>query len=243
MKKTLSAVLSTCVLYFFVVDTCGQDTKSAIIRYDTAARAGFVTLNDGTDVQGRIVFNDNDGIVTLFNGDESKSFNAREILKFQLYGRETGRERVFYSMEYDDPDTGFKDVQFFEILKELKSFAVVVKIDRIKTEARKRVLMPASSPLLVDRSNKKFTQTQTVFFMDTNGKFEPFLKILEKEFDGALLDWNEKHNRFIDTSLFEKYTGEHYPKLLSFAKQNRLSFKRKDDLVVILDHYEQLAGQ
>lgn len=197
-------------------------------------------LTDGTELTGKVVFNDNEGIVTIYSGEDSQSFNSRRIVKFEYYDAKTGRHKLFYSLEFKDPETGIKDTDIFEVLKETTAFVVLVRIDRIKTEARKSLLGPRSSPLLVDRSSKQFTQTQTVYFMNPDGDFEPYLRILEKEVDGELLDINQANNRYINADLFKKYTGSYYEALVEYAKQNDLSLKKKADIIYILDKYEEM---
>ncbi|MEX2233987.1 MAG: hypothetical protein WD824_17610 [Cyclobacteriaceae bacterium] len=77
--------------------------------------------------------------------------------------------------------------------------------------------------------------------MNSNGEFEPYLRIVEKEIGGDLLDYNETSNRFINDDLFKEYTGPHFRALADFAKQNKLSFKRKTDIIRILDEYERIV--
>ena len=214
-----------------------QKRKSAILKFDHTAHEGIVLLNDGTEVSGDIVFNDNDGIVTVYVGDESQSFNARRFVRFEYYDEGAGRRKRFYSLEFDDPETGLRDMQIFEVLKELPSFAVLCRIDRVKTEARRGILEPQGSPLLVDRKNKKFTQTETVYFVSNEGEFRPYLRWVKKEFDGDLLDYNESNTWVLDPGLLEKYTGLHYGTLEEYARANKLKFRRKPDLIKLLDEY------
>lgn len=234
-------MFSVILFSFLSITAVGQRGKSSIVKYETKAQDGKVVLTNGTELKGQIVFNDNDGVVTVYAGEASHSFYSRRVLKFEFYDDNAARYRLFYSLEYSDPETGFTDMEIFEVLKELNSFAVLVKIDRIRTEARKGLLEPTVSPMLVDRSSKKFMQTQTVFFMNQEGTFEPYLRIVEKEFDGGLLDYNERNTRYIDAGLFRKYTGDHYRALMEYAKANKLSFRRKADIIRILEEYQNIS--
>lgn len=224
-----------------------QRKKSAILKYDASFYDGTVLLTDGTELEGKITFNDNEGIVSLVKEDDSKSFTSRDIVKFEFYNQELGRYKTFYSLEYSDPETGVKDYEFFEVLKELDSFAVLAKIDRIKTVVRSGLAspylsgMPASTTM--SRRSNKVIQTQTVFFVSDKGDFEPYLKITEKELQGNLLDWDEKHTHYINGTLFEKYTGRHFKELATYAKEKGLSFKRKTDIILILDKYEEITKE
>lgn len=221
----------------------GQRQKTSILKYETEVRDGKLVLTDGTELRGGIVFNDNEGIVTVVDGDDSQSFNARRIVKFDFFDDDHDRYRNFYALEFTDPETGITDPEIFEVLKELPTFVVLSKIDRIQTEARKGLIMPQTSPLLVDRTSRKLTQTQTVYFVNNDGDFEPYVRIVEKEIAGEVLDINETNTFYIDSKLFRKYTGSHYEALVKFAKQNDLSFKRRSDIITLLDEYEKLSGQ
>lgn len=169
MKKPLfrSAVFALLLLHSF--SSLSQTRRSAILRYDTASRQGTVRLTDGTELAGRVVYNDNDGIFTLFDGEASQSFASRSIIQAGFYDPASGRDRLFYSLEYDDPDTGLSDNEFLEVLKELDSFVVLVRIGRLETVARKPLLMPRTSPMLVERSRLQSRQTQTIFFLSEQG--------------------------------------------------------------------------
>lgn len=244
LKSILS--LDVCLIAVFC-SVCftgyGQRQKTSILKYETEARDGSLVLTDGTELRGGIVFNDNEGIVTLVDGDDSQSFNARKIVKFDFFDDDYGRHRNFYSLEFTNPETGITDTEIFEVLKELPSFVVLSKIDRIQTEARTGLITPQASPLLVDRTSRKLTQTQTVYFVNNDGDFEPYVRIVEKEIAGEVLDINETNTFYIDSKLFRKYTGNHYEALVKFAKQNDLSFKRRSDILTLLDEYEKLSGQ
>jgi hypothetical protein len=220
-----------------------QPRKSKILTYDTAAYEGAIWLSNDTKINGRISFNDNDGIVTLIDGEESHSFTSRGVVMFEYLDPRLNRSKRFYSLEFLDKETGFKDFYFFEVLKEFESFAVLMKIDRIKTEARQRILHHQTSPLILERNDKKHTQTKTIYFANDQGVFEPYLKIVDTELGGDILDVNRTSNHFINAKLFERYTGKHFSALQGFAKKNKLSFKLKDDLLVILDEYERMLRE
>jgi hypothetical protein len=245
MKRPVPPAYYPLIAAFILISQAAfsQRGKAAILKYDTTSYKGEVELTDGTRLEGGIVFNDNDGLVTVFYGDQSRTFNARRMVKFSFHDPAAKRVRLFYSLELNDPDIGMPDPQIVEILKTLDSFMVVSKIDRIRTETRKGILEPATSPLMVDRDSKKFTQTETVYFVNADGDFQPYLKILQKEFEGDLIDYHESSNRYLDAKLFKRYTGVHYPALVEFARENKLSFKRKSGIIRILDEYERLIKE
>jgi hypothetical protein len=232
------ALLGAC----FTFTSTAQKRRSAILQYDQAAYEGMVELTDGTVVEGGIIFNDNDGIVTVHQGEDSQSFNARRLVRFEYDDTRLDRIRRFYSLEFTDPASGSTAPEIFEVLKELPQFVVLCRIDRIKTEVRRGLLEPAGSPLLTDRAGKKFTQTETVYFVSSDGDFQPYARFLEKEFAGDLLDYNESNTRILNADVFRIHTGDYYEDLVRFAKDNKLSFRRKSGIIAILDEYERLVN-
>lgn len=233
-------LLAICSTFSF---SFAQRKKSTILQYDQTAYDGKVFLADSSVIRGGIVFKDNDGIVTVINGDDSRSFNARGFVKFEYYDEMACRHKRFYSLEFDDPETGLRDMQIFEVMKELPSFAVLCRIDRIKTEVRRGPMEPPASPLLVDRKNKKFTQTETIFIVSSDGDFQAYVRWVKKEIGGDLLDYNENNTWVLDPDLLREYTEPYYSALEDFAKMKKLKFKRKADLIQILDEYERLLQQ
>jgi hypothetical protein len=236
MTKRVSFIFSFLIFLCSIsITSTAQRKKTTILKYDALDGPGNVLLADGTELSGQIVFNDTDGIVRLYNNDECRSFTSKNVHKFEFYVKEIGRYRVFYSLEFDDPSSGIKEPLFFEILKELKDFIVLMKIERMRATTR-NALGQEVDPWLTDRihgtSSIYLKQTRIIYFMDSHSKFEPYVKI----------DHNKRWNKYIDNSVFKKYTGYHYPALVQYAKNNKLSFKRKDDLIAILDEYEHLIS-
>ena len=241
---------STCVYSFcltlailsFFNNSFAQVGKSRIVKYDTTARPGKVVLIDGAEITGNIVFNDNEGIVIVHVDDnDTKSFNARRMASFQFYASDLNRLRRFYCIDFTDPDTGMKGTEIFEVLKELSAFAVLSKIDRLNSETPKNIIGKYKPKALTDRKDLTIVQTETVYFVNSDGLFEPYLKLKEKEMDSDLVDGHGKQRKLIEGDLFERYTGAKFYALTDYAKQNKLSFKRKEDIIKILNEYERLT--
>jgi hypothetical protein len=242
---------STCVYSFCLVlailsvsnNSFAQVGKSRIIKYDTTARPGKVVLIDGSEIKGNIVFNDNDGIVIVHvNDNDTKSFNAKRLLGFQFYASDLGRLRRFYCIEFADEETGVKNAEIFEVLKEFQAFAVLSKIGRLKSVTPFNVMGQRQPKTTTDRKDLKMEQTETVYFVNSDGLFEAYLEFKTKEKEGDVLDTHGKSSRFIEVDLFGKYTAQHYPAVGKYADENKLSFKSKEDLIKILDEYERLIS-
>jgi hypothetical protein len=233
---TLACIL--CITIFTPRFSSAQLRKSEILQNGAASGSGKIQLTDGTELTGTIVFNDNDGSVTFQRDDESRSFNARTLLGFEFYDRQSLRTRRFYSMQFDNPETGVIEPNIFEVLKEFDSFAVLSGFSRIKATGSSNSMGMLSTAN--GKNSLTLEQFETIYFVTTDGKLEPYLVIIERERSGDFLDYNTKRNKFVRPELFKKYTGEHFKSLTTYAKANDLSFKRKSDLIEILNEFERL---
>lgn len=238
---------SIAILFFVSVPLVifSQPRSSKILQYDQTPLPGKVTLLDRSELIGDIVFNDNDGIVTLISGNEPRAFNAKNILSFEFFKHDSVERQLYYALEFLNPEDGIMDSYFFEVLKELPTFAVVMKIERIKTQNKQHILLKArAGPALGKNNQIRVEQDRVVYFMNMEGEFDPYLKIREIERNKAIFDvgdFNWKDAKFINANLFQKYTGKHFDSLSEFARQNEYSFKNRDDLIKLLNEYERLV--
>lgn len=239
--------LSLALLFIFGFSNAlfSQRKKAEILTEDLPRGRGSVTLFDGSKVLGEVTFNDNDGIVTVKTGDdETKSFNAKKIIAFEFLDDLTLRNRSFLVIDYADPGTGQSGFSFFEVLGEFETFAIVSRIDRVKAEPEQPLLGPYTSPALTDRSSTRTvtSQTETIFFLNAQGDFQPYIKTVKREFERLLVDSKQDKNSFVDRDLLEEYTGEHYIALRNFIKENKLKLKVKEDLLRVIEEYKRLAS-
>jgi hypothetical protein len=238
--RDLRSLLVVLVIFINSIAAHSQAKRSEILEFEVVWRYGNVTLGDGTVIKGQISFNDNTGIVSVKQDEDNvRYFTAKNVASFYFYDQKAMRDRNFYVMEYTEPDEGVSRYCFFEVLKEFKSFAVLAKIDPIATKVTGRAKLAQPN---ANRPQKQVvaTQTETIFFMTDQGDIQPYLKIIEKEVEGEWWDSNRTKNQFVNKDLFEKFTRAFYKDLVAFAEEHQLSFKRKSDLVKILDHYQEL---
>lgn len=90
--------------------------------------------------------------------------------------------------------------------------------------------------------NTTYSQTERLFIFDDNGNINLLLDITDKETDRMIFDSKKTSIKNRDNDLLEQYTTPHFEKLKAFAKENKLSFKKKDDILKILEYYKQLAS-
>jgi hypothetical protein len=234
MTQRVSILLVAFILLCFIVSA--QNKKSALLANEGDNGIGAITLQDGIVLRGPIKYNDNVGVVRFEDRDDPKTFTPSEVSGFYFFSEKYSRDRNFLSLEFYDGQRQTRNMYFFEVLKEFKSFAVLTLIDGIKTT----IVRNGTYPYNVRSDHVQATQTETIYFFSDDGKILPYLQIIERETEYSLVDWNSTKNKFINKSLLEKFTGQYFQQLVDFAEQNKLSFKSKEHLVRILEHYRDL---
>jgi TonB family protein len=205
---------------------------------------GSILLRDGTELKGVLKYNDKTSLLSFSRGDESRAFVARKVAGFEFYDEGMQKQRVFYTFPYDDTSNGTVQDQFFEVLKQFKSFAVLSKPDRVAIDFKSNPgsVNPTTGMYMGGgRDYQQITQVETIYIMDASSKIMPYIKIIEKETYGNIFDSSKTKNKTVDDDLLEKYTGEYYAQLRSYARENDLRFNKKEDLMLILNYYAQLV--
>jgi hypothetical protein len=245
MITPLKIVFVGCVWFAFYSEGLAQDKMLSKHLFENMHnwREGRVFLADGTELTGLLRYDDKAGILTYQNGDVSKTLIAKSAAGFEFYDEELKRDRYFFSLEYSDEKTPNK-FYFFEVLRELNHFAVLSKVDPIEIEIKSSGSSGYMDPAGgftpgMSYQHTEVHQTETIFIMDRNGAVSPYLKILDRDIGGVFARKRTK-NRFVDEDLLSIYTGRYYQQLEDFADKKDLSFKRKEDLLVILDYYLEL---
>lgn len=237
-------ILTTTLIILSSAVALAQLKKSKILKVDMNFYPGKITLIDGSKLEGEVNFNDNDGIVAFRSDDEVNYYNSKNITGFEFIDPNTQRNRFYFVMEYNDPRVGIPKFCFFEVLKEFKSFAVLAKIDPIAADVQRPMGIPTNKAMSSKSNNNMVaTQVETIYFMSEDGNLEPYIEIIEKETEKSLVDYNRTRYRFLDEDLFERYTRPFYKELVEYAEAKYLTFKKKSDVIALLDHYQHLLSQ
>jgi len=210
---------------------------------------GSMMLNNGHEIKGLIKYNDKTDIVSIENARLSKSFTARHVKAFEFFDELEKKQRVFFSADVEDRVYQVQRPLFFEVLVDLNDFALVSKIAPIRVDKREYATPAMFNPATGGFSAGRYygypstiSHTDTLFFFTRDGKLRPFLEIKEKEINGMFVDRSIVKNKIVNPDLLKKYTSSHYSQLVNYAKKNDLDFNQKDDLVSLLNHYQQLKN-
>lgn len=245
MKPYPTLLLGSFFLLLSLKANCQDLVTETLLANAPEWHEGMVTLTDGREISGMIKFDDNVGVVAFQQGDISKTLTAERCGRFEFFDDESNLLRTFYSLEYEDRKNP-KKFYFFEVLKAFKNFAVLSKVDPLDVQERAHSTGGAVTPDGKVSPGMLYTTTavqqiETIYFMNREGGIDPYLQIIEKE--GTNLIGKRSKNRYVDPALLERYTGKHYPQLEAFAIQHGLTFKRKGDLLEVLDLYLELLGE
>jgi len=230
--------LPLLVNVFITVNSFGQVIDE--IRPDNVDMGeGSLVMNDGTELKGVIRYNDTEGgVVSFEGGSRSGSWTPRSVAGFEFFDEVKKRQRVFFTLDFDDDKTG-KRPTFFEIIKDFKTFAVLAKMDPINIKKKNDVLFDGGKG---HRSTKTVVQqTETIYFMDADGLVHPYMKVTRKMADHDFYDRTKFKNKLVDEDLIKKYLKEPgYSQTIKYADDNELDLGVKDDFIKALDYYEQL---
>jgi hypothetical protein len=208
---------------------------------------GSVMLNNGKEFEGLLKYNDKTDIVSLENGKFSRSFTARHVKAFEFFDEVIKKQRVFYSVEVEDKINNVKRPLFFEILVDSKEFALISKIAPIRVERKEyttpAMFNPATGSFTAGRYYgypATISHTETLFLFSKEGEIRPLLEIKEKDIDGMFFDRSVIKNRLLDDEVLKRFTDPHYKKLVTYAKENSLNIKEKNDLITLLTYFNSL---
>lgn len=223
-------VFSTSVVY------AQLNSKPSLINYNVEKQSGKVTLVEGIELAGVVTFNQNEGVVTITTNDETKSFNAKRLISFEFAAIGRIPKRVFYSLVFSDEKTGITEHDFFEVVAEFDSFAVVSRQGRLKSHATMDFNERSAA--------KRVTlyRSETIYFLDKDGHFFPYGGIIESENVNNLYSWKTNNMGNAKKSVLKKFTGEHYLTLKNYARKMELNLSDKEDLKIILEEYKRLSG-
>ena len=210
---------------------------------------GSILLSDGTELKGLVKYNDDNGILSYHDGSNTKAFSQRSVLGFEFFDESVQRQRVFYTIPYEDSQTGVQRPLYFEVIREYKTFAILSRYDPLDMKQRTQVssVNVNGVPMHTNVSTLEISQTETIFLMHKNGIIKPYLRITNTG-NGTKSIITKKDtktkNRIVDEDLLAEYvTGPVYDDLQRYAKENNLKFRKKADFMKIIAYYDSLRKE
>lgn len=217
---------------------------------------GSILLTDGSELKGLVKYNDRNGVLSYQDGSDARVFTPLRVNAFEFFDESIQKQRIFYTLTYEDVETNIERPLFFEVLKEYKTFAILSRANRIDvtqkpdysywnynpaTMGNDRLLGPSHNVKLV------VSQSEVIYIMKSTGEINPYFMIVNEEDGQKSLIYVGKDtktkNKMLDRDLLEDFvTPEEYDKLVGYAHANDLSFKKKDEFLKILAYYDEIIG-
>lgn len=144
-------------------------------------------------------------------------------------------------------DGGQRTSQFFEVLRQYKDFALIVKTDPLAV--KKKIGVAEALGGSYERNRVVTSYATTIYFVNDNLGVRPYLEHQTKDvshfnklwnWDYFLLDGQRTRLRVIDKHLPKDVLDTLYEKVDDYADKGHLYWDVKDDLIQILDYYETL---
>lgn len=206
---------------------------------------GTVTLTSNQVLKGLVKYDSKTGLLKFEGGKESKVLTARGVTQFQYLDEVRNTQRKFYSIEAED-SKGIVRPQFFEILKELKNFAVIYSQNPM--ELKQKPNWGLGSGDFFGNTQKKSQkiralQKEIIFLIDTEGELYPYMVMTYEEKPRDFIEGSKSKfkTKMVGKDFLKNLTGNYYQVLEDYAKDYKLNFDDREDLLRILDHYEQLS--
>lgn len=227
---------SFLILFFCAVNVCALGQQ---LSHGQSADwvEGTIITNDDEELKGLLRYNDLQGILSYRNGNEEKTFSARQIRMFRLVDGRSNSERLFYSLEFEDRKFSIRQPFFFELIREFKTFAVLSKAEPVQfnqAHAQSRRTRTTSN----ESSAMRIQQFEVICFMSPDGLIEPFLEIETTIKNGPHAERQRNGETILNSALPEKYFGERaYAQITTFVRHNELRLNNKEDFLKVLEYF------
>jgi hypothetical protein len=228
------------LLFFTAISCKAQKLRTEIP--DAGWGEGSIMLNDGSEIKGLVKYNDRTSILSFQKGEESHSYTAKGVLGFEYFEETSGKQRVYFSLEHEDPQTSIVRPLFFELLRQFKTFAVLSLREQLEARVKSYAAINSQTNPIATNTNHYIAleQTETLYLMHESGMISKYLELTTVETAGLFRDERTK-KKLVGEDLLESYTAPFYNDLAKFAKDNNLSFRLKDEFLQIMDHYLKIA--
>lgn len=149
------------------------------------------------------------------------------VSSFEFYDSAIDVRRKYFALSTDETTS-----DWYEILIELSDFAVVAKETTIRND---RSYLGQNGMTYFIRKGET---TETIYFLDGQGGPKPYVSKTFR-YNPSITErtWV---TRVHDENIIAFYTNHLFEDLKTYAKENKLSFREKWDLVKIMKHYQSL---
>ncbi len=230
---------------------------------------GAIQLIDKETIEGELNYNFVSQTLRIRRSDQIETFNAREVLLFNLI-QEDGNRKTFYSLPYKDEAFDRERPVFFYVIYEGKGIAL---LSRNVLEFRNTQLSddPAAAFYILPTANKVESIKEVIYLANALGSIKPYLEGKkstdfnftptyrsyptassdgnyklehdEKKFEESQLENKVRKFKVVDKRLLSESLGSDFYKVEDFMKENNVKSNTVEGLVRIMDYYSENKDQ
>jgi hypothetical protein len=204
---------------------------------------GKITLEGGKIIEGSLKFYDESRLAFLEKDGTTFYLTPTEVTRFEFYDRHLSYIRTFIRLKYNLYSHGVTQYLFFEVIKELKSFSVLSKIERLRTQQKDpRLIRVPTSRFAPDKRIIAQSMQTILFLSNKDGRMKPYIQLIEQREQWLINDKDAYNGKFINKRLLKEYTGAYYKQLVSYAKECDLQLNNPYGIKKVLDYYEKILS-
>ena len=226
MKKC--TVFHTALIIFTITLSEGAFSQQDSVDISKEWNGGFIQLSDKSLRHGFIQYNHTRRLIRFkgnLNDGEELSFQEKRVLAMEYFDAAESKKRRFYTLNVKEEDSGFVGAVLFEIIMEMKAFAVVSRLyptSRVGKGSSQNDNLLERIYVVDHKGNVELSSTLPVV---RRGKSKPVARPVEP---------------FLDHAVLKKFVGPKWKMVKAHVKEKRLHLKRKPDLIKALEFYHKL---
>lgn len=211
-----------CALLLFLsasaAITSGYGQTLIPLRADSVWHEGNIALHDGTQLKGLIQYHEDAGTICYqpAANTDSKVFGEKKIFLLSYFDKQINKLRKFCSLQHREETS--EKISLFEVLLESNDFAVITK---------RRAISAA--------------QYEYIYLVGNDGAVDLFLVTESHEVRGFKKRYMKSTPKIVGENLVKKHTGSYWQDVKAYARDNKLKFNVKEDLIRSLQYYKLIA--
>ena len=208
---------------------------------------GVVYLENGNAVEGKISYysDQKTGLLQVNIGDKILSYDAKQIISFDIFDDKLGINRRFYSLPFKRPGENYDIMLFFEASYEGTHLSLLSKT---VWRAETRTTNPYSyryggyyiptwyNDPYMPRSYSVMVPYETLYLVSPKSEIERYA-------EPTPINSRRIRYRNSDYELLLNMVRDKRGKIEAYVKENKLNYREKADLVKIIGYYNKLKQQ
>jgi hypothetical protein len=232
-----------CTVLIVLVVLITSPAKRAFCQTDSIGihrewNEGFIQLVDKSFRKGFIQHNHTQRLIkfkTNLRDIAQSSFHEKRILSMEYFDAAESKTRRFYTLNVKEEDSGFDGAVLFEIIMEMKTFAVVSRLYALRPPTRSGSSKKKSQGNPQESDN----QVERIYIVHQEGHVEQLL-IVPVPGKGKSKPVARPVEPVLDLTVLKKFTGSKWQMMKAYVKDERLHLKKKPDLLKALQYYQHL---